>query len=349
MLRLMAILLAGASAWAADGQVSPRELIEGGHFKRARALVDARNANDAETLYLQATLKQIYGELDAAQKLAERAVAANPKEAQYHYRLSDITGEMAQKASVFRQVGLGRTFKKECDAALALDPNHVEALKNMMQFYLHAPGIVGGDKAKAHAIADQLMKLDPVEGYLAQIMLARMDKQNARADELVDRSMQMRAETYSAHLWLASYLASQKFRKYPEAEQHAREAVRMHPDRIGGSSLLAAILVREDKWPELDAALAQAEKDNPDSLVPYYRAGNALLDRKIDLARAERYFRKYLSQEPEMRTPNLAAAHWRLGLVLEQAGRKPDAIAEWQAAVKLDPNSQAKQELKRIK
>jgi tetratricopeptide (TPR) repeat protein len=47
--------------------------------------------------------------------------------------------------------------------------------------------------------------------------------------------------------------------------------------------------------------------------------------------------------------PNLAATHWRLGLVLEQAGRRGEAIGEWQAAVKLDGNSQAKAELKRVK
>jgi tetratricopeptide (TPR) repeat protein len=109
------------------------------------------------------------------------------------------------------------------------------------------------------------------------------------------------------------------------------------------------MLARQDKWAELDVALGQAEKDDPDNLYPYYRAGNALLDRKIDLPRADRYFRKYLTQEPEAHMPNPSAAHWRLGLVLEQAGRKPEALAEWQTAVKLDANSPAKQDLKRVK
>ena len=85
-------LLAGAVTLAAQGQVSPRDLIEAGHWKRARLAVDARNGNDAETLYLKATIKQAAGDLDAAEKLAEQAVAFNPKEAEYHYRLSDITG-----------------------------------------------------------------------------------------------------------------------------------------------------------------------------------------------------------------------------------------------------------------
>jgi tetratricopeptide (TPR) repeat protein len=349
MLRQVCLLLVGAAALAAQEQLTPRQLIEAGHFKRARAIVMARQAGDAEAMYLMATIKQAWGELDAAQKFAERAVAANPKEAQYHYRLADITGEMAQKAGVFRQMGLGRTFKKECDAALEINPNHVEALKNMMQFHLHAPGIIGGDKAKAHAIADRLMKIDAVEGYQARMEVARAEKQDSRVDELVREAMGMHAETYPAHVMLGNYLAGPKAKKYDEAERHAREAIRIHPDRAGAHSLLAMVLVRQDKWPDLDAALAQAEKDNPDNLYPCYRAGNALLDRKLDLPRAERYFRKYLAQEPEAHMPNLAAAHWRLGLVLEQEGRKPEAIAEWQSAVKLDPSSQAKLDLKRVK
>src|SRR5262245_35562588 len=113
-------LVITVAAMRAQTQPSPRDLIEGEHWKRARAAVEARTSNDAETLYLKATVKQVLGDLDAAQKFAEQAVAANPKEAEYHYRLSDIVGQKAQKASVFHQVGLGRTFKKECDAALAL-------------------------------------------------------------------------------------------------------------------------------------------------------------------------------------------------------------------------------------
>ena len=84
--------------------------------------------DDPETLYLNAAVKQIWGDLDAAEKLAERAVAANPKEARYHYRLAMISGEKAQKASVIHQLGLARRFKKEAEATLALDPNHVRAL-----------------------------------------------------------------------------------------------------------------------------------------------------------------------------------------------------------------------------
>jgi len=43
-------------------------------------------------------------------------------------------------------------------------------------------------------------------------------------------------------------------------------------------------------------------------------------------------------------------AHWRLGLILDKAGRKAEAVSELQIATKLDPKfEQAQKDLKRIK
>ena len=70
----------------------------------------------------------------------------------------------------------------------------------------------------------------------------------------------------------------------------------------------------------LDVLLAEGEKAVPDDLTPYYEAGTVLLDGISDLTRAERYFRKYLTQEPEGNEPSSADARRRLGLVLQQEG-----------------------------
>jgi tetratricopeptide (TPR) repeat protein len=341
------VVAAAVGATLLADQPSGQDLIDGGHFKRLRAVVATRDANDPETLILTAAVKHIWGDLDAAEKLAERAVAADPNNARYHFRMAMIEGEKAQNASVIHQLGLARRFKKEAETTLALDPNHVRALHTMIDFYMQAPGVVGGDKAKAHAIADQLMKIDPAEGYRAQITLARYDKQEGRIEELLRKAVEARPANYDAQMALGDWCGSQK--KFEEAERHAREAVRLHPDRAVPYGLLAVVLVHQDKWTDLDAVLAQSEKADADNLLPYFRAANNCLSRKVELARAERYFRKYLTQEPEPRQPTLSAAHWRLGLVLEQLGRKPEAIAELQQAVKLDANSPAKAELKRLK
>ena len=86
------ILAAAVRARLLADQPGGQDLIDGGHFKRLRALVAARNANDSETLFLTAAVKHIWGDLDAAEKLAERAVAAEPNNARYHFRLAMIEG-----------------------------------------------------------------------------------------------------------------------------------------------------------------------------------------------------------------------------------------------------------------
>jgi hypothetical protein len=54
--------------------------------------------------------------------------------------------------------------------------------------------------------------------------------------------------------------------------------------------------------------------------------------------------------EPEAGEPPLAAAHWRLGQVLEKEGKKTDAIVEMEEAVRLQPDlKEAKEDLKRLK
>jgi hypothetical protein len=60
--------------------------------------------------------------------------------------------------------------------------------------------------------------------------------------------------------------------------------------------------------------------------------------------------RKYLTQEREAGAPTHGVAQWRLGLVLEHQGRKADAIAAIEAAVKAEPSlDSAKKDLKRLK
>jgi len=154
--------------------------------------------------------------------------------------------------------------------------------------------------------------------------------------------------SYQAHISLANfYLGSAK--NYHDAEVQAREALRIDPSRAAAHGALAVSMVRQDKWTELDAALADAEKAVPDDFNPYYRAALLCLERSSELPRAERYFRKYLSQEPEPYTASHSSAHWRLGQVLEKGSRRGEAISEFQAAVKLDAESPAKQDLKRLK
>jgi hypothetical protein len=56
---------------------------------------------------------------------------------------------MEVHAGIFKQISLGRRFLQEAETAASLDPNYVEARMGLIEFYLLAPGILGGGKDKA--------------------------------------------------------------------------------------------------------------------------------------------------------------------------------------------------------
>lgn len=347
---LLPVLLAVMAAGGTDPQ-SPETLIEKGHFKQARTLVDQRlkaNPADAETQWLAAWLKQIWGDREAALQHAERAVNAAPSDARYRLRLAEIYGEMAQKASLFQRLGFARRFKAELDRTLALDPRNVRALRDLMEYYITAPSFAGGDRDEAQAMVDRISKIDPLEALLAQVWIARNEKQNDRIEPLYRRALEMDANNWEAHASLANHLTSDAVKRYAHAEPHGRAAVRLAPDRASGYAATARALAGQRKWNELDALLAEAEKAVPDNLVAYYQAAQLCLDAGIESARSERYARKYLTIEPEPRAPGHSRARWLLGRALAGQGRTAEAVAEYKLSVQMDPNSPAKSELARL-
>ena len=113
---------------------------------------------------------------------------------------------------------------------------------------------------------------------------------------------------------------------------------------------MAAVLAQQERWQELDVVLAESKSRVPDDLGPQFQAGLETLLAGKDPARAERYLRKYLTQEPEAYGTRLSRAHWRIGQALEKQGRKAEAIAEIEVALRMEPEmEEAKKDLKRLK
>lgn len=349
--KLVALLLMAIPLVAAEPTIE--ELLEAGHYKRARAAAERRlkaDPNDAEALYALGRIKLDTGDSEGALQFGQKVVALDASKAKYHYLLAGANGQMAEHAGVFKQLGLARSFRREAEQALALDPNYIEARFGLMEFYWQAPGIIGGDKKKAYAMAQEIQRLNPARGFLALAELATKEKEFTKAGELYFKAGEADPSNYNVLLSISGYSASDRQKKYDLAEKYAREGLKLDPGRAGAYSILAIVYALGERWSDLDALLAQAEKNVPDDWNPHYQAARILYNSGKDLPRAERYFRKYLTQEPEGNSPHWAAAYWRLGLVLEKQGHKPEAIAEIETALKLEPNFEpAKKDLRRLK
>lgn len=338
---------------AARGDAVTAALMEQGHWKQMRTIAQTRlktSADDPEANYLMGSVLLKWGDSAAAMPYAEKAVARAAQSPDYHWLLAQIVGDQAERASVFKQIGLARRFRSETETVLRLSPQHVEAHYGMMIYYFKAPGVVGGDKKKAYAEADAIMKIDRAKGYMALVRLAQEEQQRQKLEELYTQALVANPKTYDAHIGLFNVNANAQSRNVAAAEGHARAAIALDPKRVSGYSGLAWALVAQQRWADLESTLADAERAVPDDSVPYYVAALALFRDGEDCPRAERYFRKYLSQEREAGQPTHAVTQWRLGLLLEKAGRKAEAVAAMEAAVKGDPSLEpAKKDLKRLK
>ncbi len=125
------ILLAAIAAPALAADPAPETLAEAGHWKRLRVIAEKRlaaNPNDAQAAYFLARVKESYGDFEGALPLAEKAAALDGRNSNYHYLVGALYGQMARKASLFKQMSLAGKFKKETQTALELDPKNIDAL-----------------------------------------------------------------------------------------------------------------------------------------------------------------------------------------------------------------------------
>lgn len=327
-----------------------------GQFLRPAAVLKARWEQQPENPALNYQLSRAWsalGDLDGALRLAEKALAADPDSAQYHVQVAAVTGHQAEKASLFKQLGLARRTKKELDAAYALDPRNEDALYGLLLFDYAAPSMLGGDKVKALQFADALTSINPARGYAAQAQLANQRKDAVAEEALLLKAIGVRPdygdpEVYNAGMALAALY--QATHRTADAEQTACAALRADPARIDAWRLLAEIAVTDQAWNELEHLLQKATVQVPDDRSAHYAAATAMLRAGRRRHRAEALLRQYLRQPAEAGAPSLASARWQLAGLLEQTGRVDEAVAELERAVADEPSLQAaRRDLQRLK
>ncbi len=338
------------SAAAPDAEA----LMENGHWKRARVLAEAAfraHPQDARSAYVLSRVRTQYGEIDDALKYAQLAVQLDPKNVDYHLQLAQAYGDEAQRASILRQFSWARKCRAEIEAALALDPKNIESLDAQMNWDLEAPGILGGDKKKASALAEEITRINPSRGYMEQAQILKKETgDEGRAVFLYQKAVETDPRNYDALTSLLNYYLDPLHSNLSIAEKYAGQALRANPDRVEGYCFLVRIFVRLKRTNDVGDVLHSAEKAIPDNLAPYFFAGNEMLQQGSDLDRAASYFKKYLTQAPEPRWPSQANVHWSIGLVYEKQGEKIKARSEMELALQLQPDFEpAKQELKRLK
>jgi len=198
-------------------------------FDQSLRVLQSIPAKDAAVYDLIGRNLYMQGDYKRSSEALERALSEEPNVAGHALWLGRAYGRRAESASVFTAPGYATKARQYLERAVELDPRNLDALTDLFDYYLQAPGFLGGGVEKARHTASQIAEISPAEGYLAKAKLAERHKE------------------------------------YSAAEAHLRNAVEAAPQQIGKLIELARFLVKQGRVQEADQSLARAEKIAPGS------------------------------------------------------------------------------------
>src|SRR5437016_4823746 len=178
---LFALLLPATQAAASSG-----DLLAAGRVDDAIASLQAQlksSPNDAASYHYLCRAYFALADWDRAISACEKSVALASENSDYHLWLGRAYGEKADRVNPFSAASLAGKVRREFERAVQLDPKSVEARADLAEFYLDAPGIMGGGQDKSRAQADQLAQLSPEKAHYVLGRLAEKNKDQALAEK----------------------------------------------------------------------------------------------------------------------------------------------------------------------
>ena len=147
------------------------------------------NSKNLKAIEYLGDIAGYYQKWDDALYYYEQLIKVNPKEAEYFYKYGGALGMKAKESNRFKALGMIGEVRTSFERAIELNPKHLESRWALIELYLQLPAVVGGSEKKANIFAAELLKLSPVDGYLA----------NGHIDEYFDRYKAAEKEYIKAH------------------------------------------------------------------------------------------------------------------------------------------------------
>ena len=268
--------------------------------------------NDAGSYNLLCRAYFALGNWDAGVSACEKAVALAPNNGEYHLWLGRIYGEKADASNFLTAAGLARKVRNEFETAVKLIPNDISARTDLAEFYLEAPGIVGGGRDKAEAQAQTLSTMDAAKGH-----------------------------------WVIARIAEKK-KDYAVAEREYRAAIEASHGSADAWLDLALFFRHTDRFGEMEETIKQASTAPMKQPVVLMDSAETLIRSSRNYPLAVQLLRRYLDSNTVEEAPAFKA-HYLLGSALEKQGDRQGAAKEYRTALSLAKNfSAAREALNRV-
>jgi tetratricopeptide (TPR) repeat protein len=195
---------------------------------------------------------------------------------------------------------LAKRVRAEFEHAVQLDDSNVDAMSDLGEFYIAAPEIVGGDKAKALGLARALEQHEAAQAHRLRGLLAEKEK------------------------------------NYSLAEAEFKAAVGNSRDPASAWMSLAAFYSRQRQWDQMLQAVHAGVDADGKSRTPH---SSALVDGATILSHANRepqlaidLFKLYLASPNQSADAPVFQVHALLAQLLQQRGDKTGARQQTDAA-----------------
>jgi tetratricopeptide (TPR) repeat protein len=267
------MLSAAALLWGAMPEYDrARKLYNLTEFQQSIQVLQAIPEKDSAVWMLIG--QNYYGSADfkKATEALEKAVAANPRSSEAYLWLGRAYGRRAETSSMITAPGFANKARQYFEKAAQLSPSNLDAQSDLFEYYLEAPGFLGGGLDKASATAEQIAHINPAEGYWAQAKLA------------------------------------EKRKEFTRAEAHLKRAVEIAPQQIGRLIDLARLFSKQGRYQEADLSLAKADKIAPNSPKLIFAKADLYIKSKRNLDVARQLLKQYLSCELTPEDPPRADA-----------------------------------------
>jgi tetratricopeptide (TPR) repeat protein len=297
------LIIAAALVPLAAGDIaSAQKLLSEGRADEAIAALESlarSNPNDASAQNLLARAYYSVGNWDRAISAAEKSVALAPDNSVFYHWLGRIYGEKADSAGILSAMGWARKCRAAFERAVELDGKNIDARVDLSEFYIEAPGIVGGGQDKARAQAEVLAKLDPAKSHWVYARLAEKNKDSTTA------------------------------------EREYRAALEATTDKAWGWLNLALFYRRMSRWDDMENAIQKAVSSPLADGEVFLDGAQTLLRAGRNFSGAAEILRRYIQGKEHVEKAPVFKAHYVLGNILARQGDKQGAAAEYHAALVL--------------
>jgi tetratricopeptide (TPR) repeat protein len=266
---LVAVAAVAGAAGATNAEVSQaRNLYNSTDFERSLKVLLPIHSKDAAVYELIGRDYYMLGDYKKATEALEKAIEVEPANAECALWLGRAYGRRAETSNLFTAPGQASKARQYFERSVQLNPMNLDAQSDLFEYYLEAPGFLGGGLEKAEATAAHIARISPAEGQ-----------------------------------WALAKLAEKRRESSGSIEEHLRRAIELAPQQVGRFIDLARFLVKQGRFQEAEQSFDRAEKVAPNSPKLIFCRAEIYVKAHRNLDVAKELLMRYMSAQVNAEDP----------------------------------------------